>query len=323
MRSFFAARQFLEVDTAILQISPGNETHISAFATEFTSPAEMKWPFFLHSSPEFACKKLLAAGEKQIFSLGHAFRDRERGPLHHPEFTMLEWYRAEAPLDMLEQDCADLLKDVAEALGVASLASRRAAADPYAKPERLSVVAAFARYAEIDLLKSLTGDQEQDRASLAVCAVEAGIRVVKDDTWSDLFSKILSQLVEPHLGHGHVTVLCDYPAAEAALACLWPEDPRFAQRFELYACGVELANGFNELTDADEQRRRFEADMAERQRIYGDVYPIDEDFMDALRIMPRACGIAMGFDRLVMLMTGAAHIEQVLWTPLSPTGASE
>jgi lysyl-tRNA synthetase class 2 len=318
VRAFFNAQDFLEVDTAILQVSPGNEAHIAAFATDFLDSGGITHPLFLHSSPEFACKKLLAAGERRIFSLAHAFRNRERGPLHHPEFTMLEWYRAEDPYEKLGEDCAALLAAVAKALGIETLRFRGQSADPFAAPERLSVAEAFSRYAGIDLLASLS-KEIPDRAKLAQDALSAGVRVVADDSWSDLFSKILSQCVEPHLGHGRATLLERYPAVEAALAQLDPLDSRFAQRFELYACGVELANGFGELTDPVEQKRRFEKEMSERQRIYGESYPIDEDFIAALSLMPQACGIALGFDRLIMLMTDANHIEQVIWTPLAPT----
>jgi lysyl-tRNA synthetase class 2 len=187
-------------------------------------------------------------------------------------------------------------------------------ADPFEEPEILSVAEAFDRYAGIDLLATLKGF-EPYREALAAGARGHGIRIVADDSWRDIFSKILSVKIEPQLGHGRPAILVDYPASEAALAKL-QKDPRFAERFELYACGVELANGFGELTDAAQQRRRFEAAMAERLRIYGETYPIDEDFMQALAIMPEASGIALGFDRLVMLTTGASHIEQVIWTPV-------
>ncbi len=150
--------------------------------------------------------------------------------------------------------------------------------------------------------------------TLANACSRHGLRVAADDSWSDLFSRLLSEKVEPNLGLGRPTFLTNYPASEAALARLNPSDPRTAERFELYACGVELANAFGELTDAAEQRRRFEEEMAEKQRVYGEVYPIDEDFLDALAEMPQASGIALGFDRLVMLATGAEHIEQVLWS---------
>ena len=158
-------------------------------------------------------------------------------------------------------------------------------ADPFAEPEILSVAEAFDRYAGIDLFATLD-EPESGRAALAAGASSHGIRIAADDSWRDIFSKILSAKIEPQLGHGRPTILMDYPASEAALAKL-QEDPRFAERFELYACGVELANGFGELTDATLQRRRFEAAMAERLRIYGETYPIDEDFLAALAIMPR------------------------------------
>lgn len=187
-------------------------------------------------------------------------------------------------------------------------------ADPFEEPAILTVAEAFDRYAGIDLLATLK-ESGPDREALAAAARKHGIRTIADDSWSDIFSKILAAKIEPKLGHGRPAILMDYPASEAALAKL-QEDRRFAERFELYACGVELANGFGELTDAAQQRQRFETEMAERLRIYGEAYPIDEDFLQALAIMPEASGIALGFDRLAMLATGASHIEQVVWTPV-------
>jgi lysyl-tRNA synthetase class 2 len=143
------------------------------------------------------------------------------------------------------------------------------------------------------------------------------VRTAADDTWADIFSRVLVEKVEPRLGRGRATLLTEYPASEAALARPKPGDPRVAERFELYACGVELANAFGELTDPAEQRLRFEAEMAEKARVYGERYPVDEDFLAALAQMPAASGSALGFDRLVMLATGASHIEQVLWAPVA------
>lgn len=314
-RACLEADGFLEVETAALQTSPGGNAHIGGFETEYRTPAGERRRYYLHSSPEFACKILLAAGETRIFSLSHVFRNGERSPLHHPEFTMLEWYRAGEPYDALIEDCARLLRACARAAGTERLAWRGATCDPFAAPERLSVCDAFQRHAGVDLAAALG-----DRAALAAAAARIGLRVAADDSWSDLFSKIIADRVEPHLGHGRPTVLDLYPLSEAALARP-AADPRFAERFELYACGVELANAFGELTDPDEQRRRFEAEAAERQRIYGEAYPIDEDFLAALGQMPAASGIALGFDRLVMLATGASRIEDVLWTPLPEPGA--
>ncbi|MDB5649176.1 MAG: asparaginyl-tRNA synthetase [Hyphomicrobiales bacterium] len=316
VRAFFEAAGFEEVETAALQVSPGNEAHIGGFATDLVQPDGVRERFYLHSSPEFACKKLLAAGETRIFAMAHVFRNGERGPLHHPEFTMLEWYRARETYSVLIDDCMALLAVAAEAAGQQRFVWRDVTCDPHAAPERLCVREAFSRYAAIDLEATLG-----DRDALAREARRIGLRVTPDDSWADLFSKVLSDRIEPRLGHGRATVLDLYPASEAALARRSPSDSRFAERFELYACGVELANAFGELTDAAEQRRRFELEMGERRRIYGEDFPLDEDFLAALAHMPEASGIAMGFDRLVMLATGARRIEDVLWTPVAGSGA--
>ena len=315
VRQWFGAQGFVEVETAILQPSPGNESHLHAFATELQDPAGASARLYLHTSPEFACKKLLAAGERRIFTFARVFRNRERGALHHPEFTMLEWYRAGEPYQKLMDDCAAVLAAASDAASAASFSFRGRSCDPRAEPERLSVARAFDRFAGVDLLATLTPDADRDR--LADAARAAGIRIADDDTWSDIFSRILVERIEPNLGHGRPTILYEYPSAEAALSRPKASDPRLAERFELYACGVELANAFGELTDPIEQRRRFEAEMAEKTRLYGERYPLDEDFLAALAVMPPASGIALGFDRLVMFATGAPRIEHVLWTPVA------
>jgi elongation factor P--(R)-beta-lysine ligase len=319
-RDFFRSRGFTEVESAILQISPGNEAHLHAFATELQAPDGARSHLYLHTSPEFACKKLLAADERRIFDFARVFRNRERGALHHPEFTLLEWYRVEEPYEALMQDCAALLAAAAHAAGSRRLAFRDRIATPFAEPERLTVAQAFARFAEVDLLATVSPDTT-DRDALAASAAKAGIRVAADDTWPDVFSRLLVERVEPNLGVGRPTILYEYPVAEAALARRTAHDPRVAERFELYACGVELANGFGELTDAAEQRHRFEAEMAEKERLHGERYPLDEDFLAALAVMPPASGVALGFDRLVMLLTGAQRIEQVIWTPVVERGS--
>jgi lysyl-tRNA synthetase class 2 len=322
LRDWFLAQGFVEVDTSPLQVSPGNETHLHAFATELVAPDGSRRPFYLHTSPEFACKKLLAAGEGRIFTFAPVFRNRERGALHHPAFTMLEWYRAGEPYERLMEDCAKLLRIAAEAAGSAVLRFGARAADPQAPPELLTVAEAFARHADMDLLATLRGCAT-DRGELAAAARAAGIRVAEDDTWGDIFSRVVVERIEPNLGDGRATLLADYPAHLAALARPKASDPRVAERFELYACGVELANAFGELTDVSLQRRRLEAEMAEKQRIYGERYPIDEDFLAALAHMPPASGAALGFDRLVMLATGANRIEQVIWTPVAVAGSAD
>jgi lysyl-tRNA synthetase class 2 len=315
LRQFFALRDFTEVEAAILQVSPGNEAHLHAFATERIAPDGTRTPLYLHTSPEFACKKLLAAGERRIFDFARVFRNRERGALHHPEFTMLEWYRAGERYETLMEDCAGVLRAAVQAAGTKQFTFRGRAADPFAEPERITVAEAFVRFAGIDLMATVSA-AHTDRDALALAARAAGVRVAEDDTWSDVFSRVLVEKIEHNLGTGRPTVLYEYPAAEAALARRSPRDPRVAERFELYACGVELANAFGELTDAREQRRRFEAEMTEKERVHGERYPLDEDFLAALAHMPEASGIALGFDRLVMLATGASRIEQVIWTPV-------
>ncbi|MGX5843809.1 EF-P lysine aminoacylase EpmA [Mesorhizobium sp. ArgA1] len=317
MRDWFARRDFVEVETAALQISPGNEAHLSAFATEAIGADGARRPLYLHTSPEFACKKLLAAGEKRIFSLGAVWRNRERGHLHHPEFTMLEWYRVGETYESLMGDCSELLKLAAERAGAKIFRFRGREADPFADPERLSVAGAFTRYAGIDLLATVAVDGSTDRDALHEALVKAGMRTAQDDNWADLFSRVMVEKVEPMLGQGRATILYGYPVSEAALARPSADDPRVAERFELYCCGVELANAFGELTDAAEQRRRFAAEMDEKERVYGERYPLDEDFLAALAIMPQASGSALGFDRLVMLATGAARIDDVIWTPVA------
>ena len=314
LRHWFRMRGFLEVETPALQVSPGNETHLHAFATEIAAPSGAHTPLYLHTSPEFTCKKLLAAGEQKIFTFARVFRNRERGALHHPEFTMLEWYRADEPYETLMSDCAALLEEAAKAAGSQALHWKDRTADPFASPERLTVAQAFLRFAGVDLMATLPAGQP-DLAKMIAAARSANIRLADDDTWSDIFSRVLVEKIEPRLGIGAPTLLYEYPLPEAALARP-AADPRVAERFELYACGVELANGFGELTDPAEQRRRFDAAMAEKQHRYGTRYPIDPDFLAALPTMPQASGVALGFDRLVMLAAGAARIEQVLWAPV-------
>ena len=315
LRTWFAAHGFIEVETATLQVSPGNETHLHAFATELISPGGERRPLYLRTSPEFACKKLLAAGETRIFDFARVFRNRERGALHHPEFTMLEWYRANEPYETLMDDCAALMAVAARAAGAKQFTFRDKTIDPYAAPERMTVAEAFGRHAGVDLLATVA-DGQGDGKKLAAAAVKAGVATAADDTWGDIFSRILVERVEPQLGIGRATLLYEYPLPLAALARAKPGSDKVAERFELYACGVELANAFGELTDVVEQRARFEAAMAEKQHIHGECYPVDEEFLAALAAMPAASGIALGFDRLVMLATAAQRVEQVIWTPV-------
>jgi lysyl-tRNA synthetase class 2 len=308
LRDWFAARGFVEVETGILQVSPGNETHLHALRADLGNEAR-----YLRTSPEFACKKLLAAGEDRIVEFAKVFRGREDSPLHLTEFTMLEWYRANAPYETIMADCVAVITRAAEAAGTKRFSFLGKTLDPFAPPQRLTVAEAFDRFAGIDLLATIDG-AHGNRDALAIQAAEK-TRVGADDDWSDIFSKILTEHVEPKLGEGALTILHEYPSPEAALARAHANDPRVAERFEVYACGVELANGFGELTDAAEQRCRFMSAMDEKERRYNERYPLDEDFLSALAQMPPASGVALGFDRLVMLASGASRLDQVVWAP--------
>ena len=310
-RAWFAERDFLEVDTAALQISPGNEAHLHAFKTTLIGNDGAGLDRYLHTSPEFACKKLLAAGEKRIFNLGHVFRNRERTRTHAPEFTMLEWYRVQEDYRVIIEDTLTLVRLAASTVGQKQFNWRERVCDPNAEAEWLSVADSFQTFAGVNLLSTLNNNQS-NRAALAA---QSPVAFQPNESWSDIFSRILVEKVEPNLGKGHITILYEYPSCEAALARVCAHDDRVAERFELYACGVELANGFGELTDAVEQRRRFEDEMEIKQRIYGERYPIDEELLEALAMMPDASGVALGLDRLIMLAAGATRIDQVQWVP--------
>jgi lysyl-tRNA synthetase class 2 len=316
IRSWFTEQGFIEVDPLALAVSPGNETHLHAFATELIGTALDRHPLYLHTSPEFAMKKLLAAGEERIFAFAPVYRNRERGPLHSPEFTMLEWYRAGAPYESLWDDCAEILALSAAVAGRTQWTFRDRRTVIGSQIDRVTLNDAFRLHAGF-ALDGIGGAGDANRCELARRVQAAGIRVAEDDTWSDIFSRVLVERIEPQLGHPHPTILYEYPAPEAALARPVPGRPEVAERFELYVSGVELANGFGELGDASEQRRRLVHEMDERERIYGDRYPIDEEFLAALAHMPPASGCALGFDRLVMLAAGATSIDQEIWTPLA------
>ena len=277
VREWFWAQGFTEAEPTMLAVSPGAETHIDAFEVGER---------YLHTSPEFAMKKLLAAGERKLFFLGKTWRRGETGPLHAPEFTMIEWYRANAPYEEIMDDCIEVVRVAARAANAAMLQWRERSCDPFTAAERITVRDAFAQLCPVPMPAD-----------------------------GDAFSAALVQHVEPQLGDGAMTLLTEYPISEAALARRCAHDASVAERFELYACGVELANGFGELTDPVEQRARLVAAMDEKAKRYGKRWPIDEDFLAALAHMPSSSGVAMGFDRVVMLATGARHINDVLWTP--------
>lgn len=319
LRDYFAAHDFQEVETPALQMSPGLEVHLQAFKTEITDPhSKSKQTLYLHTSPEFTMKKLLVAGVPRMYQLCHVFRNNERSSTHHPEFMMAEWYRAEASYRDLMQDCVGLVRACAEVSGKKHFMYRNIACDPFKEWEILTVAEAFTKYCNIDLLSTMPEPYVTITDKLRGEASRVGVRTTDDDNWDDIFFRILGEKIEPNLGNERPTFLTDYPVSQAALARPKPEDRRLAERFELFICGMELANAFGELTDAAEQRKRFESDMALKAKLYGDRYPIDEDFITALAFgMPAAAGIAFGFDRLVMLCAGAAAIEEIIWAPVA------
>jgi len=318
IRHFFADRDFLEVDTPALQVSPGLEPHLIAFSTDLITPEGTRRPRYLHTSPEFAMKKLLVAGLPRIFQFAHVFRNGERSRTHHPEFIMLEWYRAGASYRDLMRDCETLLRETLAAAGADSFLWQGRRSNPRGSWQYLTVAEAFTRFCGIDLLATTPDPQRPSFELLAAASRGIGVEPHHGDDWEDLFFRLFLDRVEPLLGLGAPTILYDYPIALAALSRPKPEDQRLAERFELYVCGLELANAFGELTDAATQRARFESDRARKRVLHGYDYPVDEDFLAALAHgMPESAGIALGVDRLVMLATGATQIEDVLWVPVA------
>ncbi len=302
-RAFFEACGYTEVETPYAVPAPGEEVHLRAFATSREHTDGRVEALWLHTSPEFAMKRLLVGGAGPIFQLARVWRNGEGSAMHAPEFTMLEWYRPGADLDSLMGETETYLRAV-----LPDTAACRGVATSLARFERLTVAEAFARYAGADVL-STAGDAP-------ALARSADARLREDESWEDLFFRLLLERVEPRIGRDHPTFLTHWPAAQAALARRDPTDPRVAERFELFVCGIELANAFAELTDAAEQRSRFMADRARRYRLGGADWALDEDFLAALSFgMPQSAGIALGFDRLAMIASGADRVGQVLWLP--------
>lgn len=310
LEDWFEDEGFTQVECSALQTSPGNETHLQAFKTDYRDDTGAQKPLYLHTSPEFSCKKLLSAGETQIVDFARVYRNGEVSPLHSPEFTMIEWYRTGASLENVIKDTVELCRTAAKTMRTKVFEWKGRVCDPFIPVELLSLSDAFLVFAHIDLELVL-----DDRDLFADFAIEAGIGISKDASWSDIFSAVLVSKIEPKLGNGQLTVLYRYPICEAALARACEDDPRFADRFELYACGIELANGFHELTDPEEQRARFEDDMALKEKLYGERYPLDEDFLKALETMPDASGVALGFERIAMLAAKAPSVHHMIWTP--------
>ncbi len=298
IRGFFEARGFVEIEAPIAVPSPGLEVHLDAFSVGNSATER-----YLITSPEYQMKRLLAGGMTKIYSLGKVFRRGEVGAHHNPEFTMLEWYRAGADWTQIADDFEALTTECASA----ALGGTRVGALELASPwERLSVAEATERYAGVRV------DGGEDEVTLRDKIRAAGHRVPVDGGWDDVFFTMFLDAVEGKLGQGRPTLLYDWPHRLCALARKKPADPRVVERFEVYAGGLELCNAFGELTDAVEQRARLEADLETRRAKNLPQYPIDERFLSALADMPPSAGIAVGVDRLAMLILSARHIREVI-----------
>lgn len=299
----------MEVETPLLVHSPGMEPHLEAFDTVYHHPGTgVHRRLFLPTSPEFHMKRLLSEGFERIYQVTRAFRNNEWSEWHAPEFTMLEWYRAHCGYERIMTDCEMMVSRVAEeATGDAVI--RRAGREISLAPpwERITVREAWRRFAGIDL----------DRCDTAETLREAGWAIAvenlrMDDDWQTLYFKIFLDRIEPFLGRETPAILYEYPAEMAALARISPRDPAVALRFEIYIDGIELGNAFDELTDPVIQRERIEAARREQIRMHREPFPRDDHFLAALeRGMPPAAGIALGVDRLVMLILGAASIHEI------------
>jgi lysyl-tRNA synthetase class 2 len=294
IRAFFDARGLLEVETPIAVVSPGLEPHLFAFETTLVSPDRSTERLYLHTSPEYAMKRMLGRGVGSIYQLARVFRNGERSSTHAPEFTMLEWYRAQGTLADLMEDVERLIPELARAIG-----------GPWspARTERVSMSEAFARAGLADPL---------DHPTAAGLRSALGVRDVGDDTWEDVFFRAFLDRVEPTFAADTVTILHGYPASMAALARIDPKDARVAERFEVYLGRLEVGNAFGELVDPVEQRRRFEADLADRRARGRPLYPIDEGLLEDLPHIGEAAGIAIGSDRILMRCLGFDRIQDVL-----------
>lgn len=313
MRQALQGLDYDEVETPLLVPSPGMEPAIQAFRSQFIpetgNPAAR--PLWLHTSPEYAMKRMLADGWQRIFQFCKVFRNGEAATLHNPEFTMLELYRVGVDYRQIMDDLEKSVLAGARALGHGDSFTWQGHKVRLNEPfERLSVREAMLRHTGMDILELEDPEEFRDVAR------EKGYFVSASATsWDDVFFSVFLSAVEPRLGFERPTYLIDYPASMAALARLKPEDPRFAERFELYAAGVELANGYSELTDPKEQRRRLVLEQQEREKAGSEVYPLDEFFLDAVGKMPECGGVALGVDRLAMLLTDASELAEVLLFP--------
>lgn len=315
IRAFFKREGFHEVETPLLVEHPGTEPYLEVFETTVHLAQDTPRQAFLLTSPEYAMKKLLVAGMTKIFQISKSFRNGEgQSSRHNPEFTILEWYRAHADYKAIMDDCEHLLQCIHQVVSgktdgqLEYLGKRYDLKSPW---ERISVSEAFQKYVDVDAETLLDG------AALKKVAERKGYEVNEETTWEQVYNQLLLNEIEPHLGVGKPTILYDYPASQAALSRKKESDPRFSERFEFFLGGLELGNAFSELTDADEQERRFRAELSERHELGKTPYELDHDYIDALRLgLPETGGIAVGVDRLIMLFANVADVHEVTFFPI-------
>lgn len=316
IREFFWSQDFVEVETPVAVKYPGQEPYLNPLPVIFHDPNGAEHKFYLQTSPEFAMKKLLAGGFTKIFQICKCFRDFEQfGGNHNTEFTMIEWYRAPGTLGNIMDDTEALFKYVAAKLGVNEVECKGNRVKIDGKWERSSMREVWKKYLGVELNDFLTNEKMAELAKSKGCSVQA------DGPYEDLFYKIFLNEIEPKLGMDSPVMIYDYPEQMTSLSRLSKNDPRYAERFELYIAGLELANAFGELTDAQEQKKRLESDKEKRNQLGKEIWPVDPDFISALESgMPEAGGIALGIDRMVMLFTclsgrqaGAKDINEVIF----------
>ncbi len=311
IRDFFWSENFLEVETPQLVNLPSMEPYLEVFETTLLNEEKKEYRAFLTSSPEFSMKKLLAGGYENIFQICKSYRNQEGwSTRHNPEFTILEWYRTNTDYTAIMDDCEKLFRYIGKKLDKTQLSYQGTSFDLTKPWYRISVAEAFALYSEIETTDLL------NHARLLELAKEKGYQIESTTTWEEAFNQIFLNEVEPHLGRTEPTILYDYPVEMAALSRRKKEDPRFAERFEFYIAGLELGNAFSELTDAQEQQRRLQADRAEKETLGRTLFDVDQDFINALHSGIEECaGIAVGVDRVAMIFMDVPTIQETLFFP--------
>ncbi len=314
IREYFTRQGFHEVETPLLVAAPGTEPFLEVFETTLLRPNQPNQRGFLLTSPEYAMKKLVAAGSGPIYQICKSFRNGEgESSRHNPEFTMIEWYRPNADYTAIMEDCERMFVHLVEQQGkdIKKFVYQGKSYDLTTPWPRMSVAEAFEKYVGIDAYTLL------DEEKLKKVAAEKGYQVLPATTWEQAYNQLMLNLIEPHLGEEKPMFLYDYPASQAALARPKASDPRFAERFEWYLGTLELGNAFSELTDSVEQEKRFTSELAERAKMGKTPYDLDRDYLESLKSLPPTGGIAVGVDRLVMLMADVADLRDVTFFPVA------